>query len=722
MKAPLHYLVLKVSLLVFLIRPEVSLSNSYITDIGDLGGPYTTNPIVSRDGRSVIGSSYTSLSNDPRRAFLWSEIGGMSHLDGLDGGYSIATHVNHNGNVVVGRATTSGFNTTAFYWTPSGGMVDLGNLGASYTKATGLSSDGSVVIGTSATNTNLDKGITHKAFRWTQENGMVDLGYLGGDWSEAIGVSANGDVIIGHSLLSDGYQRAFRWTQETGMIDLGDLGGGTSEVIGISDDGGVIIGSTSTSKSAQYSRGFYWTENTGMVDLGSLGKPTWSSPKLTPSHINKDGSVIFGNSTTAKDTYNIFRWTKVDGLIDLGISGAVKDISSNGNVAVGMLDFDYLDPLHYIPFRWSSEGGVQSIEEWLQNNGISINKGLSINSVDSMSDDGNTIVGTLENLRSYIARVDSIGEGLISDKDMRQSLLSSSIAIDSTLRTTNTLINGAHSHPMGYRVPKEKSTFWVSGDLGEDKHQGSDSNFSIAELGVGYNYGPIQLNLSLGNTWSEQNLIFSGEIDSEGTYLMLEAIIPVSEKHALFATVGTFGHWADVDIRRGYLNAGLPDLSIGSSNTTTIGARARLDWINPLFDNGTLLIPYGDFSYSNIAMDSYTEQGGGFPATFHQISEDITEIRIGINTSIPIQNTDIELISGVETAHRLNNTGTQSSGEFIGLFGFDLEGKKYNSTWYKASIGFKGNLGHGNFTFMLNGTTEGAMPSSWLATSYQMTF
>lgn len=39
MKAPLHYLVLKVSLLVFLIRPEVSLSNSYITDIGDLGGP-----------------------------------------------------------------------------------------------------------------------------------------------------------------------------------------------------------------------------------------------------------------------------------------------------------------------------------------------------------------------------------------------------------------------------------------------------------------------------------------------------------------------------------------------------------------------------------------------------------------------------------------------------------------------------------------------------------
>jgi hypothetical protein len=40
----------------------------------------------------------------------------------------------------------------------------------------------------------------------------------------------------------------------------------------------------------------------------------------------------------------------------------------------------------------------------------------------------------------------------------------------------------------------------------------------------------------------------------------------------------------------------------------------------------------------------------------------------------------------------------------------------------KGGIGIEGELGKGKAFLMLNGTTEGAMPSAWLTAPYQVVF
>ena len=100
----------------------------------------------------------------------------------------------------------------------------------------------------------------------------------------------------------------------------------------------------------------------------------------------------------------------------------------------------------------------------------------------------------------------------------------------------------------------------------------------MAEAGYGYNFGPAQVNVAIGKTWADQDIVHGGDIDADGHFLVTEAILPVNESRGLFATLGAYGHWGDADIRRGYLNAGLPDQSKGSPDSRTWGLRARVDW------------------------------------------------------------------------------------------------------------------------------------------------
>jgi hypothetical protein len=62
------------------------------------------------------------------------------------------------------------------------------------------------------------------------------------------------------------------------------------------------------------------------------------------------------------------------------------------------------------------------------------------------------------------------------------------------------------------------------------------------------------------------------------------------------------------------------------------------------------------------------------------------------------------------------------SGKILGLSSFDLLGHKYDPTWVKGGVGVEGKLGIGKISLMLNGTTEGEMPSAWFLTSYQIVF
>jgi probable HAF family extracellular repeat protein len=134
----------------------------------------------------------------------------MQDLGTLGGDESVALGVSADGSVVVGSAQDAALQRRAFRWTEAGGMQDLGTLGGYWSAATGVSADGSVVVGWAE-----NAAEKRRAFRWTEAGGMQDLGTLGGDESVALGVSADGSVVVGWA-----NWRAFRWTAASGMEDL----------------------------------------------------------------------------------------------------------------------------------------------------------------------------------------------------------------------------------------------------------------------------------------------------------------------------------------------------------------------------------------------------------------------------------------------------------------------------------------------------------------------
>jgi len=584
-------------------------------------------------------------------------------------------------------------------------------------------------------------------------DGRVIVGHVG----QPLILSNNSVVLLGeagHSYLQQSFLNgamAFRWTEAQGMRNLGGLvTGGGSAAHGVSGDGSVVVGSASSvaffnannltslgdlvlngSENAppftSYIKAVRWTEEDGIAALGGV-----DSSAIAASY---DGSVIVGDMSV-DNGYHAFRWTQDSGMVDLGVLGSygtstATDVNHDGSVVVG--NSGYLSAIANYEelsielttgqrgFRWTETSGIQSINEWLTDNNVAVGDSVAI-SAGGVSDDGQTVVGILDTYEAYVARVSSFGSGLFKLKDLNESVATTAANISGSLRTSGVTINGAHSRPMSRRVDTGKQTMWLAGDWGRDRHNGRDGDNGLAEIGGGYNFGFAQLNISLGKTWSEQNSQLGGHVDIDGTYLMVESILPLSSFSGLYATVGLYSHWGDADIRRGYFNVGLPDSSSGDSDTYTWGLRARLDWEDAYSVSTIALSPYVDLSYSDTHMDSYTETGGGAPAQFDSRNDDVTEIRLGLNGAMPLANTTMALVSNIEVAHRFENQGAGTSGQLLGLFEFDIDGQEFDSTWVKAGIGLEGKLGAGKALLMLNGTTEGEMLSSWIAASYQLEF
>lgn len=311
---------------------------------------------------------------------------------------------------------------------------------------------------------------------------------------------------------------------------------------------------------------------------------------------------------------------------------------------------------------------------------------------------------------------------LLTIADVQASLNSSNLGIQSAISTASTIVNGAHSRPMSRRVATNEKTFWVAGDWGNDNHASRDGDIGLAEIGGGYNFGPAQVNISMGKTWANQDLINSGKVDNDGKYLMIESILPLSETNGVYGTLSAFRHWGDVDINRGYNVMGLANYSSADVDSRTWGLRARVDWENAHTIGTTRLSPYADLSHTKTSLDSYTETGGDFPAYFDSRKDSITELRAGLNSAMPIKNSGFDFVTNIEAAHRFDDHARNTTGQVIGLSDFSLAGQNYDQNWFKGGLGVEGKLGNGKALLMLNGTTEGEMPSSWLAASYQLTF
>ncbi|UCV13444.1 autotransporter domain-containing protein [Quatrionicoccus australiensis] len=656
----------------------------------------------------------------------------IADLGTLGGTYSSALDISADGSVVVGYASNAS-GARSFRWTYSSGMEDLGTLGGTNSNAAAISSDGAVVVGHADLNTGY-----HHAYRWTRADGMVDLGTLGGEYSSAFGVSNDGGIVVGNSKVRANEVvagmtiyyldfHAFRWTA-SGMVDLGTLGGRESGASDVSADGSVIVGSAQNALGE--SLAFRWVQGTSadglttfdtegnsggaMIGLGTLGGAGSSA-----SGVSSNGSVVVGSSGTSGGYVHAFRWTN-DGMVDLGTLGGgeswANGTSSDGSVVVGSAEASNNGP--YRAFRWTQANGMQSVENWLRANGVTVASDIT-SEAKATNNDGSVVVGSLIGGHAFIARVSSVGSGLVTLADVQNSLSGTAAGGSMALTSAGLSINGAHSRPLMRRVAAGQKTFWVAGDWGRDDHGTRAGSLGLAEVGGGYNFGRIQFNASLGQTWASQKLVQNGLAEVDGTYLQAEAIMPVAG--SIWATLGAYHHQGSTELKRGYLNAGTQDYSTGRPDVSTTGLRARLDWDNVLQVAGAQFSPYADLSYAESRLDGYTETSGGFPARFNTRKERSTEFRLGLSATKAVAE-NVSLVGQLEGVHRFERHGAGTSGQVVGLFGFNLPGSDVKQDWLRAGFGVQGKLAGGAAHVMLNATTQGAVPNVWLAAGWQKAF
>jgi len=637
----------------------------------------------------------------------------------LGGQYAVAYGVNAAGDVIVGYAHTGAAIAHAFRWTAAGGMTDLGTLGGIGAQSNGINAAGDVVIGDALTG----GGDLH-AFRWTAAGGMTDLGTLGGSISQAYGVNAAGDVVVGYAKNGGGINHAFRWTlASNAMTDLGTLGGTTSTAYGVNAAGDVVVGASTTG--AGDTRAFRWTlASSTMIDLGTLGG---SSSRA--NGVNAAGDVIVGFSTTSGGDTHAFRWTLASStMTDLGTLGGslsrANGVNTVGDVIVGSSTFSSGASR---AFRWTAATGMQSVEDWLAANGVTV-VGVNTSSANGVNAAGNVVVGLLGNNRAFIARVadatsgssSGAGTGLIDVQSFNEGLMKVANSGKLASNDTDTVMNGMHSNPMRMLLPNRRSTFWVAGDVGRKDSGKDDSDIGMAEVGYGYRFNDTwQLNVSAGRTYSQADTGLGGRTTARTTYLMPELIVTLPA--SLYVTLSGYYGQGRADIARVYLNAGTPERMSSAPGLTTSGARLRVDWFNAATLSKINFTPYASLTYLKTRTDAYIEQGGSFPAMWNQRTDKSTTARVGLDAIRPISPTTT-LQGRVETAHRFEKAGAATSGQVIGLYDFGFAGQETRRNWLRLGAGVESKIGGGIASLMLNATTQGDAPSYWLAANYRWEF
>ncbi|MBP7565420.1 MAG: autotransporter domain-containing protein [Burkholderiaceae bacterium] len=624
----------------------------------------------------VVGWSETATFD---RAFTWTASTGMQRLEpvtGYTGSWAYA--VNAAGDVVVGSSKTGNFTTyTATRWVSgvASSLGTLSGLSTAYSEAYGVNAAGDVVVGRSYNDTGNAKS---QAFRWVGGT-MSGLGFLnGGDASFARAVNAAGDVVVGYA--TDGSQgnnnRAFRWTSSTPSLQsLGTLGGNTSYAYGVNASGDVVVGYSPDAGGTETA--FRWTSG-AMASLGLLNGGTRSRAYA----VNAMGDVVVGSAR--------------DGLA--------------GNVSRA--------------FRW--QGGVmQSIEQWLANAGVAVDPSAAKTDVAyGVSADGSIVVGQLDDDSAFVARVSSVGSGMIDSAQFMQTLASAAPLALVPLTLSDLVMHGAHGSPLLGWLGSRQWSFSATGDVGVDRRGDTDVTAGVAEVRWSRRLGDgMQLQIALGHTAGRGRLLQQGRASASGTYVLPELMWKIGGGPLFFTASGYYND-GDVDARRGYLNAGAQDFSTGRADATTREWRLRLDWQDAATVRGAGLTPYVSYTHSTSSLGAYTESGGGFPVQWDARRETSRIVRAGVDGVLPLASPSSRLLGRLEMAQRVGDTSVgNASGTILGLGGFSLPGQPQRRSWLRAGLGGEMAAGAGVLSGMLHATSSGGWPAAaWLSVNYRVAF
>lgn len=626
----------------------------------------------------------------------------------------------------------------AYLWNGSTPTLLGGLDGYDDNQAQGLSDDGSVVAGVSF---GFDESFNYfsQAFKWTNSGGLVALEGLAPDQnSEASAVSADGEVIVGKANLANGAAHAVRWVG--GNSDIEDITTGStgwltgasaySSAQAVSENGAVVVGYALDEDSIP--KAFYWSSGDSMVSLGTLPGKTGSEAK----GVSRDGMVVVGNAYTflapTPDSH-AFRWTQGGGMVDLGVLPGTTEshaysVSGNGGVVVGSTN--NADYSVMTAFRWTTGDGMQSVADWLEDNGVST-AGSTLSNAYDVSDDGSVVVGYGEingTHQAYIARVGGDtgggdggsggGDGIIGTTDFTQSLANAAQVFNHGASFTQIALFGAHHRALMDSGLPAGNCMWLTGDLGSNSR--ADTRQALGELGVCGDVGRFRLGLGLGMSGVRQDLALDGSGEYDGKHLLLEADTLLAPG-LLGSLTAFYGAW-DADIRRHYLNGAVVDGSSGDTDASAWALRAKLDWLDAARLGDFSLSPYAAYTHTRSHVDAYTETGGGFPVAFNEQEHTAREMRLGVSGKTSLSaSADLRLTA--EAVHRFDGRGSTVAGSIVAGPGFSLAGGDIKQNWARVGGEIDWRLGATRLvSASFNVSSEGEDASVSGSVSYKVSF
>jgi uncharacterized membrane protein len=271
--------------------------------------------------------------------------------------------------------------------TTSAGSLGVLKLGQGFTaignQGLGINTDGTAVAGT----------ISSEANRWTSAGGWTALGGIGAPCGSSVStgyaVSGDGTVVVGLGWV--GCQaRGFKWTQGGAMVTLPQSGPNSSRASAVSEDGNVVggwdEGATGGRRAAIWDASLVQT-----LPLVSASNPSGSGEVL---YVNNDGSAYCGTELgepwvwSASNGYTaIPRPTAAIGSND---SYWATGCTDDGRVVVGGGGAFFSTPIAWI---WTEWGGTQSIEEFLNQHGVTGFNATDLGACRGISASGGLVCG-----------------------------------------------------------------------------------------------------------------------------------------------------------------------------------------------------------------------------------------------------------------------------------------------------------------------------------------
>ncbi len=671
---------------------------------------------------------------------------GAARADSIDNGYGSSHPINiiypqmgegrsagisGNGKVVVGQIVTNDLAAPhAFTWGINDEWTFLDGLPivsfvstVSYTTALAVNYDGSVIVGTSS-----EGGGRQHAVRWTNGTPEELTGVTDAVNTVATGLSRTGSVIVGYSEFdsSPSTSQGIRW-EGTDMRTLAGLNGSEmSKAFGVSGDGSVIVGEAQDGNNPGNRYAVRWTDQgTEVHDLGSLlsGNGVWS----TASAVSSNGSVIVGSFGQDSGTTHAFRWT-AQGTADIDNRGSeaysvANAVSGDGSVIVGQLRQGAADRA----FRWAN-GQMQTVEDWLEDNGVELGGSDFTTTATGVSEDGKVIVGDAENGHMFIARAITSGDtdtpgttsGIIDVQQYNTTLVAKPSA-QVGLGYANTVLQGAHGEPMRDLLGLGQRSVAFTSDIGYDDSRVSNGGVGIGDVTFGYGLAEgVTARFAGGGLYTKQDIETGGDFHQAAFYMSPEATIALGSSN-VYATIGGYYSTGRMNIHRGYMNGAAMDFSHGETDVDTYGAKIRFDWLNAATIAGTKLTPYASLTYAHSHMDGYTEEGGSFPSAFDSVNDHSTVARIGVDFIHDVTDT-VRLTARAEADYRFEKTTAGTSGQIVGLSAFEFDGEDVKQLWLRGAIGTEFDVAGGTASLGINVTTEGDDPNVWLRSGWNVKF